>query len=73
MGELHHAIAAGLVAADAVFPKLGQNIAGQTIGRQSAKDITFADPTGTGIQDTAIAALALLRARAAVAGQQISV
>lgn len=73
LGELHHAIAAGFVAADAVFPELGQIIAGQTMGRQSAKDITFADLTGTGIQDTAIAALALLRARAAGAGQQISV
>lgn len=73
LGELHHAIAAGLVAADAHFPELGQIIAGQTMGRQSAKDITLADLTGTGIQDTAIAALALLRARAAGAGQSISV
>ena len=70
LGELHHAIAAGLVAADAAFPELGQIIAGQAAGRTSPDDITFADLTGTGIQDTAIAALALNRARTAGAGQQ---
>ncbi|MDP4033282.1 MAG: ectoine utilization protein EutC [Pseudorhodobacter sp.] len=73
LGELHHAIAAGLVAADAHFPELGQIIAGQSAGRQSAQDITLADLTGTGIQDTAIAALALRRAQVVGAGQKISV
>jgi len=73
LGELHHAIAAGLVAADAIFPELGQIVAGQAIGRQSPQDITLADLTGTGIQDIAIAALALSRARAVGAGLKISV
>jgi ornithine cyclodeaminase len=72
LGELHHAIAAGLVAPDATFPELGQIIAGQAPGRSSPDAITLADLTGTGIQDTAIAALALSRARAAGAGQKFN-
>jgi ornithine cyclodeaminase len=68
LGELHHAIAAGLVAADANFPELGAVIAGTQAGRPSAKAITVADLTGTGVQDTAIAALARQRAIAAGAG-----
>lgn len=73
LGELHHAIAAGLVAADADFPELGQIVAGQRPGRTDAQAITIADLTGTGIQDTAIAALALTRADAAGAGKRFTV
>lgn len=69
LGELHHAIAAGRIAADHDFPELGQIIAGIAPGRSSNTDITLADLTGTGIQDTAIAALAVSRAQSAGAGQ----
>ncbi|RFB88310.1 ornithine cyclodeaminase family protein [Rhizobium leguminosarum bv. trifolii] len=68
LGELHHAIDAGLVAADAVFAELGQIVAGRVPGRTSDDQITIADLTGTGIQDTAIATLAFARAGAAKAG-----
>jgi ornithine cyclodeaminase len=68
LGELHHAIAAGAVPADATFPELGQVIAGQEPGRTSERDITVCDLTGTGAQDTAIATLAARRARARGAG-----
>ena len=68
LGELHHAIAAGLVADDRDFAELGQVVAGLKQGRASASDITVADLTGTGVQDTAIATLARDRARAANAG-----
>ncbi|MET4691430.1 ectoine utilization protein EutC [Sinorhizobium fredii] len=68
LGELHHAIAAGLVAPDAEFATIGQVIAGLRAGRTSAGEITIADLTGTGIQDTAIATLAFARANAANAG-----
>ncbi|OAV48820.1 ectoine utilization protein EutC [Rhizobium sp. WYCCWR10014] len=68
LGELHHAIDAGLVAADAVFAELGQVVAGLTPGRTRNDQITIADLTGTGIQDTAIATLAFARAGAANAG-----
>ena len=68
LGELHHAIAAGLVVADADFAELGQVIAGLKPGRADAEQITIADLTGTGVQDTAIATLARDRARTANAG-----
>jgi ornithine cyclodeaminase len=68
LGELRHAIDAGVMAADAEVTELGQIIAGDKPGRRSASDITIADLTGTGVQDTAIATLARDRARAADAG-----
>ncbi|MBB3647688.1 ornithine cyclodeaminase [Rhizobium sp. BK619] len=68
LGELHHAIDAGLVEADAVFAELGQIVAGRMPARTSSDQITIADLTGTGIQDTAIATLAFARANAAKAG-----
>jgi ornithine cyclodeaminase len=68
LGELHHAISAGVMAADEQVTELGQIIAGERHGRRSASDITIADLTGTGVQDTAIATLARDRARAADAG-----
>ncbi|EJB06364.1 ectoine utilization protein EutC [Rhizobium leguminosarum bv. trifolii WSM597] len=68
LGELHHAIDAGLVEADAVFAELGQIVAGRVPARTSSDQITIADLTGTGIQDTAIATLAFARANAAKAG-----
>lgn len=68
LGELHHAIAAGVVAADTDFAELGQIIAGLKPGRPSREAITVADLTGTGVQDTAIATLARDRARQAGAG-----
>lgn len=68
LGELHHAIAAGAITADAIFPELGEIITGPKTGRVSETQITIADLTGTGIQDTAIASLAISRAKAAGAG-----
>lgn len=58
LGELHHAIEAGLVAAEADFAELGAVIAGTAPGRHDARAVTLADLTGTGVQDTAIATLA---------------
>lgn len=71
LGELHHAISAGLIAADAPFAELGEVIAGIKPGRSRPDEITLADLTGTGVQDTAIANLALARARDAGAGRPI--
>ncbi|RUU68691.1 ornithine cyclodeaminase family protein, partial [Mesorhizobium sp. M7A.T.Ca.TU.009.01.1.2] len=68
LGELHHAIAAGVMAAEEEVTELGQIIAGAKHGRRSASDITIADLTGTGVQDTAIATLARDRARVAGSG-----
>jgi len=63
LGELHHAIAAGMVASDASFPELGEVIAGTRTGRLSEKEITIADLTGIGVQGTAIASLAFAKRR----------
>lgn len=71
LGELHHAIEAGLLPADSSFPELGAIAAGKVPGRTGAEQITLADLTGTGVQDTAIATLALARAKAAGAGTAI--
>ncbi|HYZ61854.1 MAG TPA: ectoine utilization protein EutC [Acetobacteraceae bacterium] len=68
LGELHHAIAAGLVGAERAFAELGQVVAGLRPGRQGADEVTLCDLTGTGVQDTAIATLAHQRAAACGAG-----
>ncbi len=68
LGELHHALEAGAVSADAAFAEIGRVIAGLAAGRRSPDDITLCDLTGTGVQDTAVATLAVARARAAQAG-----
>ncbi|RBI85427.1 cyclodeaminase [Rhodosalinus halophilus] len=60
MGELRAARAAGLVQASP--PELGQVVTGAVPGRQAETEITIADLTGTGAQDTAVAAHALTRA-----------
>ncbi len=70
LGELHHAIDAGLVGADQRFPEIGAIIAGSATGRKSANDITICDLTGTGVQDTAIATLAYQRCIKAGAGTE---
>ena len=59
MGELRAALGAGLIAEDAQIPELGQIISGRHPGRTSPDQITIADLTGTGVQDTAIATHAL--------------
>ncbi|HTV71037.1 MAG TPA: ectoine utilization protein EutC [Rhizobiaceae bacterium] len=68
LGELHHAITAGVAKETDQFAELGGVIAETATGRRSPDDITLADLTGTGVQDTAIATLARDRARAASAG-----
>ncbi|PTM91529.1 ectoine utilization protein EutC [Mycoplana dimorpha] len=68
LGELHHAIKAGLVPPDAAFAELGRIVAGLEQGRSDENQIIIADLTGTGIQDTAIATLAFARAGSAGAG-----
>jgi ornithine cyclodeaminase len=72
LGELRHALASGAVVDEAGFAELGAVIAGSAAGRRSAAEITLCDLTGTGVQDTAIANLALARARAQHAGQGFS-
>ena len=71
LGELASAIRAGAATADQAFAEIGEVIAGKRTGRTRADEITLVDLTGTGVQDTAIANLAVARARAAGAGHTI--
>jgi len=58
-GELRHAIDAGVLRADTVHGELGAVVAGVKPGRTSDTQITIADLTGVGFQDTAIASRAI--------------
>jgi ornithine cyclodeaminase len=71
LGELRTAREAGFLH-DAEPPELGQIIDGSRPGRTSVEAITICDLTGTGAQDTAIATVALARARAAGLGAAIA-
>ncbi len=73
MGELQHAIAAGLISREAGVVELGLITSGQHPGRSSADQITVCDLTGTGVQDTAIAVLAFTRAQALGLGTKIEI
>ena len=63
MGDLHHAIAAGAMAAADVHAELGAILAGRRPGRRTADEITLFDSSGTGVQDVAAAARAYELAR----------
>ncbi|MBT6148401.1 MAG: cyclodeaminase [Gemmatimonadetes bacterium] len=71
LGELHHALASGTVADESSVHELGELTAGQHPGRTDDAQITVADLTGVGVQDTAISLLACAKARAAGAGVEI--
>ncbi|MEM9632104.1 MAG: ectoine utilization protein EutC [Pseudomonadota bacterium] len=68
LGELRSAIEAGLFSQDVEFTELGSIVSGKSSGRKSDNDITIADLTGTGVQDTAIATYARIRAAAQKTG-----
>jgi ornithine cyclodeaminase/alanine dehydrogenase-like protein (mu-crystallin family) len=58
-GELRHALDAGLMHPDRVHAELGEIVAGVKPGRTAREQITIADLTGVGFQDTAIASKAM--------------
>ena len=62
LGELRPALETGLLSKDIKFDELGDIILDKGKGRKSNQDITIADLTGTGMQDTAIATFANERA-----------
>lgn len=61
LGELHHAIERGIVEEGDVVT-LGQLLENEVPGRTAVDEITVADLTGVGVQDAAIAALAIREA-----------
>ncbi|KPK81385.1 MAG: hypothetical protein AMS25_06290 [Gemmatimonas sp. SM23_52] len=68
VGELHHAIEAGLMTTDDVQGELGEVIVGVKPGRRSDDEIIIFDSTGTALQDAAGGAAAYERALAAGVG-----
>jgi ornithine cyclodeaminase len=58
-GELRHALDAGLLRPDRVHAELGEIVAGMKAGRTTLLQITIADLTGVGFQDTTIASKAI--------------
>lgn len=70
IGDLHHAIDAGLMSRDGVHAQLGEVVAGRKPGRQRDDEIIIFDSTGTGLQDAA-AALAVYR-RASRQGSSVT-
>ena len=55
LGEIHHAVDAGVFRKEDVYAELGVIAAGMKRGRKSDEEITVADLTGVGIQDAAVA------------------
>lgn len=59
LGEWHHAIASGIRRDDVI--ELGELTSKRVVGRTDSNQITVADLTGTGVQDTMIASYAFKR------------
>ena len=55
-GDLHHAIAAGVMTRADVRAELGEVVAGKKRGRLNDEEIVIFDSTGTALQDVAAAA-----------------
>lgn len=70
LGECQHAVAAGLLAPEAIT-EIGAVIAGDAPGRGSEAEVTLFDGTGVGLQDLAVAARVVDLAREAGAGQEV--
>jgi alanine dehydrogenase len=64
IGDLHHALAAGVMSASDVHAQLGEIVAGVKRARESEQEIIVFDSTGTALQDVAAAAAVYRRALA---------
>jgi ornithine cyclodeaminase/alanine dehydrogenase-like protein (mu-crystallin family) len=62
IGELHHALEAGVMTRDDVRGELAGLVSGAFVGRQSRDEIAIFDSTGTALQDVAAAAVVYERA-----------
>jgi alanine dehydrogenase len=68
MGDLHHALALGVIRREDVRAELADVVSGRKRGRLSPQEIVVFDSTGTALQDVAAAALLYQRARSSGAG-----
>lgn len=71
LGELRTALETGALPGTDAVRELGDVISKSAQGRQSEDDITVCDLTGTGVQDTAIATLALGKVKRANVGTTV--
>jgi ornithine cyclodeaminase/alanine dehydrogenase-like protein (mu-crystallin family) len=69
LGEIHHAVAEGVLEPARVHGELGDIAAGLKPGRESDDEITVADLTGVGVQDAAVADFVLAAALRSGAGE----
>jgi ectoine utilization protein EutC len=58
LGELHHAVATGVLTEESPIIEIGELTSLKVAGRKNDDQITVCDLTGTGVQDTAIALFA---------------
>jgi alanine dehydrogenase len=72
IGDLHHALAAGVLTRDAVHAELAELVTGRRPGRRSRDEITIFDSTGTALQDVAAAAVVYERAAAGGIGLAVA-
>ncbi len=72
MGDLHHALDAGVLTREDVHAELAELVTGRKPGRRSPEEITVFDSTGTALEDVAAAALVYEKAMAAGAGLRIA-
>ena len=68
IGDLHHAIAAGVMSKSSVHAELGEVITKRKPGREREDEVIVFDSTGTGLQDVAAAIVVYRRALDARAG-----
>lgn len=68
VGEIHHAIAQGLMSAGQVHAELGEIITGKIPGRTNDREVIIFDSTGTALQDVAAAAAVYERANSGSIG-----
>jgi alanine dehydrogenase len=72
IGDLHHAIAAGLLKPSDVHAELADLVEGRRPGRESPEEVTVFDSTGTALEDVAAAAAVYERALASGRGTRFS-
>lgn len=63
MGDLHHALAAGVMTRQNVHGELADVLCGRAAGRTTPEEVFVYDSTGTALQDAAVAAVVYGRAR----------
>ena len=68
LGDLHHALDAGVMQPSDVHAELAQIVSAEKPGRRSPNEIIVFDSTGTALQDVAAATLVYRNALAAGAG-----